>query len=67
MWRCWRIWVLFRVCSMAVYVFVVLHVEVEGDDRWFTRNFGEGRLEGVSDLLVVKESQGSLVGDEVYI
>ena len=65
MWWVWRVRVLFRVSSMAVYVFVVLHVEVEGDDSWFTRNFGEGRLEGVSDLLVVEESQGSLVGDEV--
>ena len=47
---------MFRVSGMAVYVFVVLHVEVEGDDRWFARKFIEGRLEGVNDLLVVEES-----------
>ena len=58
---------MFRVSGMAVYVFVVLRVEVEGDDRWFTRNFSEGRFEGVNDLLVVEECQGPLVGDKVYI
>ena len=58
---------MFRVSGMAVYVSVVLHVEVEGDDRWFTRKFSEGRLEGVNDLLVVEECQGPLVGDKVYI
>ncbi len=56
MWRMWRIRVLFRVSGMAVYVFVVLLVEVDGDGRWFTRNFIEGRLEGVGELLVVEES-----------
>ena len=67
MWWVWRVRVLFRVGGVAVYVFFVLHVEVEGEDRWFTRKFSEGRLEDVNDLLVVEESQGSLVGDEVYI
>ena len=58
---------MFRVGGVAVYVFLVLHVEVEGESRWFTREFSEGRLEGVNDLLVVEECQGPLVGDKVYI
>ena len=56
-----------RVGGVAVYVFLVFHVEVEGEASWFTRNFCEGRFEGVNDLMVVEECQGSLVGDEVYI
>ena len=58
---------MFRVGGVAVYVFLVLLVEVEGEGRWFTREFSEGRLKGVNDVLVVKECQGPLVGDKVYI
>ncbi len=64
-WRC--IWVLFRVCSMAVNVFGVLFVQVEGDMRGFPHYVGDCRLEGVGNLLVIEERQCSLVSDQVYI
>ena len=63
----WCVWVLIRVCCMAVYACWVLLVEVEGDWCGFPHYFGECRLEGVLYYLVVEERQSFLVGDEIYV